>query len=36
MPWGYNPYQGAPVMALCFKQNEDLEAIKSEIEDQFK
>lgn len=36
MPWGYNPYQGAPVMALCFKQNEDLEAIKSEIEHLFK
>lgn len=31
MPWGYNPYQGLPIMALCFKQNEDLEAIKIEL-----
>lgn len=35
MPWGYNPIQGLPVMALCFREGVEFEALQQEVKSIF-
>ncbi len=35
MPWGYNPYQGAPVMAMVFPVNESVDEIEAAVRRNF-
>lgn len=35
MPWGFNPIQGLPVMALCFREGIDLQTLQEEVKSNF-